>query len=78
MKAVILSGGQGTRLRDIAGGLPKPMMPLLGKPLLERTVALLRENGFDRLCLTLHYEPERIRRYFGDGSALGVKENHCS
>lgn len=72
MKAVILSGGQGTRLREIAGGLPKPMMPLLGKPLLERTAALLRECGFDRLCLTLHYAPELIRRHFGDGRAFGV------
>ena len=72
MKAVILTGGAGTRLRAISGGLPKPMMPLLGKPLLERTVALLRENGFDRICLTLHYQPQIIRRCLGDGSALGV------
>ncbi len=73
MKAVILSGGEGTRLRAVSGGLPKPMMPLLGTPLLERTVALLRENGFDRLCMTLHYEPEVIRRHFGSGGRFGVK-----
>ena len=72
MKAIILSGGEGTRLRSISGGLPKPMMPLLGKPLLERTVALLRENGFDRLCVTLHYAPEAIRRCLGDGGRFGV------
>ncbi|MCD7845415.1 MAG: nucleotidyltransferase family protein [Oscillospiraceae bacterium] len=72
MKAVILSGGEGTRLRAISGGLPKPMMPLLGTPLLEHTVALLRENGFDRLCLTLHYQPQMIREHFRDGSAFGV------
>ncbi len=72
MKAVILSGGEGTRLREISGGLPKPMMPLLGKPLLEHTIALLRQNGFDRLCLTLHYRPEVIRRHFGDGENFGV------
>ena len=72
MKAVILSGGEGTRLRAISGPLPKPMMPLLGKPLLEHTVALLRENGFTELCLTLHYRPERIRDHFGDGSGFGV------
>ena len=72
MKAVILTGGEGTRLRSISGGLPKPMMPLLGTPLLERTVALLRENGFDRLCLTLHYQPQVIRDHFRDGSHLGV------
>ncbi len=73
MKAVILTGGEGTRLRAISAGLPKPMMPLLGTPLLERTVALLRENGFDRLCLTLHYQPQAIREHFRDGSDFGVK-----
>ena len=72
MKAVILTGGEGTRLRAISGGLPKPMMPLLGTPLLERTVALLRENGFDKLCLTLHYQPQAIRDRMGDGSRYGV------
>ncbi len=73
MKAVILTGGEGTRLRAISAGLPKPMMPLLGTPLLERTVALLRENGFDRLCLTLHYQPQVIRDHFRDGSQYGVR-----
>ena len=72
MKAVILTGGEGTRLQAISGGVPKPMMPLLGVPLLERTVALLRENGFDSLCLTLHYQPEVIREHFRDGAAFGV------
>ena len=72
MQAIILSGGEGTRLRAISGGLPKPMMPLLGVPLLEHTVALLRDNGFDRLCLTLHYHPEAIREHFHDGSRFGV------
>ena len=72
MKAVILSGGEGTRLREISGDCPKPMMPLLGKPLLERTVALLRESGFTDLCLTLHYRPEVIRQFLGDGERFGV------
>lgn len=72
MKAVILAGGQGTRLREISNGLPKPMMPLLGRPLLEHIVALLRENGIRELCLTLHYRPEMIRDHFGDGSRFGV------
>ncbi len=73
MKAVILSGGEGTRLKAISGGLPKPMMPLLGTPLLEHTVALLRDNGFDRLCLTLHYGKDAIRDHFGDGRDFGVR-----
>ena len=72
MKAVILSGGEGTRLKSISGGLPKPMMPLLGTPLLEHIVALLRENGFDELCITLRFRPEAIREHFGDGARFGV------
>ena len=72
MKAVILSGGEGTRLREISGDCPKPMMPLLGKPLLERTVCLLQENGFDRLCITLHYRPDSIRQLLGTGERFGV------
>lgn len=72
MKAVILSGGAGTRLRSISGELPKPMMPLLGTPLLAHTAALLRDNGFTEMCVTLHHKPEVIRDYLGDGSALGI------
>lgn len=73
MKAVILCGGEGTRLRSVSGGLPKPMMPLLGKPLIERIVELLRENGFDELCMALWYKPEIIREHFGAGERFGVR-----
>ena len=73
MQAVILSGGEGTRLRSVSGGLPKPMMPILGTPLLLRTVALLRANGFTDLCLTLCHKGEVIQNSLGDGSALGVR-----
>jgi len=72
MKAVILAGGEGTRLRRISGGLPKPMMPLLGKPLLERIVILLRDCGFDEICMTLRFRPEIIRGHFGNGRRFGV------
>ena len=73
MKAVILAGGRGTRLRSVThGAIPKPMAELLGRPVLEHTVALLRENGFTELCCTLACLPETVRRYFGDGSAFGV------
>ena len=72
MKAVILSGGEGTRLKAISGGLPKPMMPLLGTPLLEHTVALLRDSGFDELCMTLRHQTDLIREHFQDGEKFGV------
>ncbi len=73
MKAILLGGGQGTRLREISGNLPKPMMPLLGIPLLEHTVRHLKSCGFSDLCITLCYAPEVIRRHFGSGSRFGVR-----
>lgn len=73
MKAIILAGGEGSRLKSISGGIPKPMMPLLGKPLLEHIIALLKENGFDEICLTLRYRAADIQKHFGDGEDFGVK-----
>ena len=72
MKAIILAGGNGTRLKDISQGLPKPMMPILGKPLLERIVVLLRENGFSDIRMALCFEPEVIQKYFGGGENFDV------
>lgn len=68
----ILAGGQGTKLRARAGGLPKPMVPLLGRPLLEYQLDLCRRHGFLRVLLLVHYEHEVIRAHFGDGSRHGV------
>ena len=73
MKAVIMAGGEGTRLKAVTGALPKPMVPLLGKPMLEHIVALLRENGFDELCMALKYRAGDIIAHFGDGEGFGVK-----
>ena len=72
MKAVILAGGMGTRLRCVTGEHPKPMAPFLGKPLMEHIVCLLRENGFDEICCTLRYRAGEIMAHFGDGSRFGV------
>src|ERR1700733_6483171 len=73
MQAVILAGGKGTRLRDRLGDLPKPMVDICGKPLLEHQIRLLRAHGFVDVLLLLGYNPEPIRSYFGDGSAFGVR-----
>lgn len=71
MKVVVVAGGKGTRLG--LEGIPKPMVPILGKPLLHRLVDNARESGFvDLLFLTGHLS-EVIEEYFGDGSAFGVK-----
>lgn len=72
MKAIIMAGGKGTRLRPICDLMPKPMTELLGKPLMEHLTELLKRNGFTDLCVTLGHKPECITRHFGDGKAFGV------
>ena len=73
MKAVIMAGGEGRRLRAVTGEGPKPLVPLLGRPLMEHILALLRRSGFTEVCAALRYRAEDIRARFGDGSALGVR-----
>ena len=72
MKAIIMAGGEGRRLKAVTGSLPKPMVPLLGKPLMERTIELLRANGVTEICAALGYRPAPIIEHFGDGSNFGV------
>ena len=72
MKAVIMAGGEGKRLRCVTGESPKPLVPLLGRPMMEHILRLLRQHGFTEVCATLRYRAEEIRAAFGDGSALGV------
>ena len=72
MKAILLAGGQGRRLRSITGKLPKPMVPLVGIPVLDRLLELLRRSGFTDVCATLCYRPEVIQEHCGDGSGYGV------
>ena len=73
MKAIVLAGGEGTRLKAVTGPLPKPMVPLLGCPLLEHILRLLKKHGFTRVCAALKYRPEDIRSVLGDGSSLGLR-----
>jgi mannose-1-phosphate guanylyltransferase / phosphomannomutase len=73
MKAIIMAGGFGTRLRPLTINIPKPMVPMANRPMMEHIVQLLKENGFDDLIVMLYYQPEVIIRHFGDGSAFGVK-----
>ena len=73
MKAVIMAGGLGTRLKAVSGNRPKPLVPLLGKPLMEHIIVLLREQGFTEICAAVSYKAGEIMACFGDGSRLGVK-----
>jgi len=72
MKAVIMAGGKGTRLRPLTANTPKPMVPLLNRPCMEYTIDLLKRHGITQIAVTLQYLPEVIRNYFGDGSRFGV------
>src|SRR5205823_3530519 len=73
VKAVIMAGGEGTRLRPLTSNAPKPMMPLANRPMMEHIVRLLKEHGFDDIVVTLAFLPQAIRTYFGDGSEFGVR-----
>lgn len=73
MKALLLVGGKGTRLRPLTNRLPKPMVPVMGKPLLERTLETLKHHHVDEVVLSTCYKSESISRYFGDGSNLKLK-----
>lgn len=72
MKAVIMAGGEGRRLRPVTGELPKPLAPLVGRPVMEHILRLLRREGFTRVCAALGYRAGAIEERFGDGSALGL------
>jgi D-glycero-D-manno-heptose 1,7-bisphosphate phosphatase len=71
-QAVILAGGQGTRLRPLTLTVPKPMVQVRGKPFLEYQIEQLRDQGFERVLLLLGYLPEVVRDYFGDGRRWGL------
>ncbi|WP_235615755.1 sugar phosphate nucleotidyltransferase [Brevibacillus reuszeri] len=72
MKAVIMAGGKGTRLRPLTSHTPKPMVPLLNRPCMEYTIDLLKKHGITEIAVTLQYLPDVIRNTFGDGSRYGV------
>ncbi len=72
MQAVILAGGLGTRLGDLTGGLPKPMVDIAGKPFLEYELELLRGHGIRDIVLCIGHKADVIRDYFGDGARLGL------
>ena len=73
MQLVIVAGGQGTRLKERLGGLPKPMVDVAGKPLLEHQVLLARRYGIEDIVLLTGHGAEAIRDYFGDGSPWGAR-----
>ena len=73
MRAMILGAGLGTRLRPITYEVPKPLVPVLGRPVMEHIVRLLVKHGYSQAIVNLHYFPDLIKEYFGDGSDYGIQ-----
>ena len=73
MKAVVMAGGEGTRLRPLTSNQPKPMVPVAGKPCMEHIIDLLRKHGMTDIVVTVAYLPQVIRGYFDDGGELGIE-----
>ncbi|HWB67474.1 MAG TPA: NDP-sugar synthase [Mycobacteriales bacterium] len=73
MEAVVLVGGQGTRLQPLTLRTPKPMLPFAGAPFLEHQLARLRDSGVDHIVLATSYRPEVFHEHFGSGKELGVR-----
>ena len=77
MRAVLMAGGSGTRLRPLTCDLPKPMVPILNRPIAEHIINLLKRHGIHEVIATLHYLPDVLRDYFQDGSDFGVQMTYA-
>ncbi len=73
MRAVVMAGGEGTRLRPLTTGRPKPLVPVMNRPIMEHIFLHLKSFGITEIVVTLYYLADEISGYFGDGSSLGVK-----
>jgi mannose-1-phosphate guanylyltransferase/phosphomannomutase len=78
VKAVVMAGGFGTRLRPLTAHVPKPLVPVGNVPIMEHMVRLLKRHGFTDLCVLLYFLPDTITSYFGDGSRWGVKISYVT
>ncbi len=77
MRAVLMAGGSGTRLRPLTCDLPKPMVPILNRPIAEHIINLLRRHSFTEIIATLYYLPDVMRDYFRDGKDFGVQMTYA-
>lgn len=72
MKGVIMAGGFGTRIQPLTNSVPKPMLPVMNRPMMEHTIVSLRDLGIKEFIVLLYFKPEIIKDYFKDGSAWGI------
>src|SRR6516165_5277081 len=73
MKAVVMAGGEGSRLRPLTIRRPKPMVPIAGKPVMEHILNLLKRHGITEVIVTVQYLASNIENYFGNGSQFGMR-----
>jgi dTDP-glucose pyrophosphorylase/CBS domain-containing protein len=78
LQAMIMAGGRGQRLRPLTDEVPKPMLPVGGRPVLERIVEQLRHAGIRRVSVATHYKPEIIHEHFGNGQAFGIEISYVN
>ena len=78
MKAVVMAGGEGTRLRPMTANQPKPLLPVLNRPIMEHVLRLLRRHGFTDTVVTVQFLASLIRNYFGDGDELGMNLQYAT
>ncbi|MBW2965973.1 nucleotidyltransferase family protein [Candidatus Woesearchaeota archaeon] len=77
MKAIILAGGLGTRLRPLTDETPKPLLPIKGIPIIEHAINNFKKHNIKVIILSVGYKADKIKEYFGDGSKLGVNISYC-
>ncbi|WP_184583498.1 mannose-1-phosphate guanyltransferase [Lipingzhangella halophila] len=78
MKAVVMAGGEGTRLRPMTANQPKPLLPVVNKPIMEHVLRLLKRHGFEDTVVTVQFLATLIRNHFGDGEELGMNLNYVA
>ncbi len=78
MKAVVMAGGEGTRLRPMTANQPKPLLPVVNKPIMEHVLRLLRRHGFDETVVTVQFLASMVRNYFGDGEDFDMSLQYAT
>jgi mannose-1-phosphate guanylyltransferase/phosphomannomutase len=78
MKAVVMAGGEGTRLRPMTANQPKPLLPVINRPIMEHVLRLLKRHGFTETVVTVQFLAALIRNYFGDGEELGMSLDYAT
>src|SRR5450631_2256698 len=78
MKAVVMAGGEGTRLRPMTASMPKPLLPVVNRPIMEHVLRLLRKHGMTDVVVTVQFLASLVRNYFGDGEELGMNLQYAT